>query len=318
MDFNFIQDILKRIIAAIENSAVASVRAVNQTITSHLYRVEVINPQTKVEIAKGTVIVGNQKNLEEEVKKVKVVLDTIQKFLPELKEITVKNPTKIPEYPRFPNEMKVNNLGDIPATDLTSVVVAVGELQKIVAKLKFNPEIKVAAPVIPAPVVNIPEAKAPVVKVEATKVDLSALLELKTFFSKLIGNPKTPLPVQLSDGKKFYKALDEIVQAVSRSVSPFVTVDGDETRAKVNRRSELQVTSSETWDFNNQEEVSAALVYYGEENVDASWRIRRRTKSGKVITIGYAMLKNNPSVADYPAAWSDRQNLVYGRISEVL
>jgi hypothetical protein len=320
MNFQLFQRALEQLIKAIENSAVATVRAVTKTITTHTYEVKVNNHPKTIDVRKGNVIVTNQKNMEAEIRKVKASIDALSKIIPQLKEVTatVKNPTKIPPFPKFPTEMSVTNLKDVPVVDVRNVIFALDEVTRQIKKLKLDPQITIEAP--PAPIVNIPKADAPIVKFEEREIDLSSLKELRTFFEELIGDPTRPLPVQLSDGKKFYKALDEVVQAVSssRSVSPFVTKDGDETRATVNRNGELQVTVNDTWDVNDTEKASTTLTYFGEESVDGKWRVRSVTKSGNLTSIRHATARNNSSYTGYEAAWNDRENLDYGYAREAL
>lgn len=317
MDFRLLQRIIEQIISAIQNSAVASAKSINQTLTSHTYQSKILNFPKSFDIRKGTVIVGNQKNLEVEVKKVQKAVDSITKYLPQLKKVTVENPTKIPPYPAFPKEMKVNNLSEIPEVDLSNVIAALEVVQDKLSKLKLNPEVKVN---VPAPVVNVPQAAAPIVNLEEKDVDLTPVAEavdlLREYFEKLTA--KNPVPVRLTDGKNYYKALDKIERAVSsfRAASPFMTSTGGEDRAVVNRLRELQVTSSDTWGLNHSLKVDDTLTYLGKQSINGVWQIVKVAKDGDLTTMTYATVVNNSDVESYEEAWENKGTLEYGTIYE--
>lgn len=241
MEFKLVKEIVAEIIKTIQNTAIAAVQAIRKTITSHTYSVKVKNPIKEVKVS-GKVQVLNQISL----KQTNSLLEKLKTAVASFKvpdKIEVKNFPKYPEFPKFPKKIEVSNLLDkTTVTNLNIVVNALGEVKKSISKLKLSPKIKVDAPKIPTPVVNVPESPAPIVNVE--KPDLSALNDLVKFWQSLTVGAKKSLSVRLTDGKRFYKAVDKLAEiAGSRSVSPFVTMDGDETRALVDRKNRLVVAA---------------------------------------------------------------------------
>lgn len=318
MEFKIVQEITGNIISSIQNTGIASVKAITKTLINHTYPVKVINPQTKVEV-KGTIIVANQKKLEDQIKSLQKEVIQVKKLLPSLKNVTVSNPTKIPAYPKFPDfpkELKVSNLSDkTEVSNINLVVTALEELQRKVDKLKLNPEIKVEAPIIPAPVVNIPKQETPSVNVEAP--DLSSITKIIEFLNDI--GVKNPLAVRLSDGQKFYKALEKMAEIYAGSTfSAFQDMSGGESRAILNRNNEVQVTVSDTWDVNDVEKVDSNTTYFGEGSVDGKWRVREVIKDGILTHVRHATIRNNSGYSTYNQAWNDRVNLEYGYAMEAL
>lgn len=313
MDWKLLQGIITQIINAIQNTGVAAVRSLSKTITTHTYKVKVDNPVKEVKV-EGRVKVQNQKDVEREVKAVAQAVKALEKALAPLKTVKVENFPKYPEFPKFP---KFPEFPKIPETttvsNLNIIVNAVGELEKAVGKLKLDPTIKVEAPIIPAPVVNIPKADPPVVNVE--KPDLSSIETLVEFFEGL--SAKKPLPTRLSDGSKFYKAVDRLADVVTaNNTSDFMDENGDPTRARVNSNSEMVVTTADTWGLNHSEEIDL-ITYLGKQDVTGEYRIMKIVDDGNGLkTLTYASIRNNPTVDNYSDAWDNRATLDYGLISE--
>jgi hypothetical protein len=322
--FKTFTQFVTQIIRAIENTGILVVRESNKkldqlrdSLVDNTYTVHVDNPQTKVDV-KGTVIVGNQAKLEKKIELVTKAVRDLNKVLPSLKEVTVKNQK---DFPDFPKSFEVSNLASISKdtriTNINMIVDAVNDLNKKVSKLKLDPTIKVEAPKIPAPVVNVPKQSTPVVNVHEKEVDLSALNDLVEFWQSLTKNAKKSLSVRLSDGKKFYKALDELVEATANVPLPFQTLDGDSTRARVDRNHHLEVTTFDTWGLNNTEKLGDELNYFGRQNVEGEYIIMRIVDDGILQTIRYASIKNNSDVTNYTDAWDQRGTLNYGLVAEV-
>lgn len=239
MDFEIIQSIITQIINAIQNTGVAAVRSIKETVTTHTYKVDVQNPVKEVKV-EGRVKVQNQKDVEREVKQVAQAVKNLEKALAPLKSIEVKN---FPKYPEFPKPLPFPKFPEHPKSvevnNLKTVINSLESLERTFGKLKLDPKINVAAPIIPEtvvkPVVNIPT---PVVNVE--KPDLSQIKKLVEYFESL--DVKHPLAVRLSDGKAFYKAIDRLAEVVTaNNPFPFMDEEGNGTRALISPNGGLKV-----------------------------------------------------------------------------
>lgn len=155
------------------------------TIRSSVFSVKINNLPKSQEI-KGTVTVGNQKNLEKEIKAVGKKLDGFsdavkgikpsEVIFPEEMLVTVKNPQK---------ETKIVNLIELER-GLTAILKAIKEV-------KLNPTIQVPKIDLPTPTVTIPEAE-----------------------TLISDDPSKYIPVRLSDGEKFYEALSHVIGGMKR------------------------------------------------------------------------------------------------------
>ncbi len=243
MDWKTLQGIITQIINAIQNTGVAAVRSINKTVITHTYKVKVDNPVKEVKV-EGRVKVQNQKDVEQEVKKVAVAIKALEKALAPLKSVEVKNFPKYPEFPKFPEFPKIpEHPKSVEINNLEVVINGLKGLEKTINELDLKPKINVAAPVIPAPIVNVPKADPPTVNVE--KPDLSQIKKLVEYFESL--DAKHPLAVRLSDGKAFYKAVDRIVEAyTSNNSSPFMDANGDDARAMVGEDGRLDIQVNAT------------------------------------------------------------------------
>jgi len=318
--YETITKLANEFIKSIQNTGVFVVKSANKKadelkkiLSSNTFSVMVKNPQKKVDV-KGTVVVGNQSKLEKKIDKLEKAISKISDILPSLKEVEITN------HKSFPKSVKVSNLSDKTRVQNLNVVVdALDEVKKVVSKLKLDPQIKVSAPKIPAPVVKIAKQPAPVVKIQEKEVDLSALNDLTDFWQSLTKSAKKSISVRLSDGKKFYKAMDKMIEvATANNSSHFRYYTGGEARPIVNKNDELQVTVNDTWEVNDTQRVSNVLTYFGEESVDEKWRVRKVTKSGTLTAIRHATIKNNSSIEGYDEAWVERTSLEYGLVREAL
>lgn len=315
-----ITNLTKSVIDSIQNTGVAVVKSLHikideavKSVLSHTFPVKVINPQESVKVS-GEVKVTNQ-----------IKLDELSKKLDSLKQavISYKAPDKIEvkNFPKwdFPKEIKVSNLNNkAEVSNLGVVVNALGEVKKAVNNLKLNPEIKVE-PKIEPPIVNLPKQDPPIVNLQEKEVDLSALKDLLEFWQSLTVNAKKSLSVRLSDGKDFYKAMDRLAEVVTANTSTgFQYYGGGEARAIVNKNNELQATISETWYANDTDEVDQNLTYHGEESVEGKWRIYKVVIDGSTTSYRYATVKNNPDIGGYDEAWSNRAELSYDFVKNVL
>lgn len=312
MTFKILKQMVDAIISTIQNTGIASVRAMTKTITQHTYPVEVQNPVREVRV-EGTVKVSNPSNYAKQLKSVEDAVKELKKYF--VKEVKVSNFPKYPDFPKFPEfpkEFKVTNLRDkTEVTNLNVVVNALGELEKKISKLKLDPTIKVDAPTIPAPVVHVEKTPSPTVNVEAP--DLSLIQSLIDYFENL--NVKKPLPVRLSDGQTFYKALDKITEFItSNKAESFIGPTGVPDKARIDKNQNLKVTTNDTWGVNHIEKIDDT-EYLGKQNVDGNYLIMKIVTDGDLQTLTYASQRNNDEET-YSDAWSARGDLNYGLIEE--
>lgn len=169
--YNTFKTFFQSIINAIENTAIQ----LDQQIQKHLYRVQVTN-FPKVQDVKGTVVVGNQKNVERQLQDIKKPLPLILAAIKAIafpKSFEVTNFPKPEKYPEFPKSVEVSNfppqtiLKEIkvtnqPTLELLGIRDQVGKVEKAVRGLKLDPTINVEAPkqervVVPAPQVTVNE-----------------------------------------------------------------------------------------------------------------------------------------------------------------
>lgn len=317
---------VQAIINSITNTAAASVIALKNFASQGVFKVKVENPVTEMDV-KGEVEVTNTKEIENQLKNNALAIRELKKPIESDKKVTILNfkDIKFPKFPKieFPKTIKVTNFPkDVKINNLQDLVPALKKMAENIEKMDIRPEVKVEAPQVnvEAPVVNVPEQKPPVVNVEAP--DLSDITKIIEFLNKL--GAKNPLPVRLSDGKKFYEALKEMADIYAgSSFSAFQDSSGRDAMAILNRNHEVKATVTDTWSLNNTHTVNP-YTYLGEETVDGMWRITRVETiraGGATRNIMYYATKKNNEIAleyDYLTAWEEHENLNYGRVSEAL
>lgn len=320
MQYEQLVKIAQTVIDSFTNVAVAHFNGLKKLFTTTILKVQVQNPTKKVEVT-GEVKVSNTQPLLNALGGVVLAINGLKKPIMADKSVKVTNLKDIkfpemPKMPEYPKEMKISNMKEFTE--------AVEKVAEFVAKIKYDPRIEVnPTPItvkppivnVEAPVVNVPKQEPPIVNVE--KPDLSDIKKLVKFFENL--NSKNPLAVRLSDGQKYYKALEKMAEIYAgTNFSVFQTTDGSEGRAILNNRNELKTTISDTWDANDIDKVSTTLTYFGEETADGTWRVRKVEKSGTITSIRHATKRNNDGYTGYEAAWANRATLNYGFAREAL
>lgn len=321
MKISQINQLVQNIIDTIFNTIVGVAKDFKKFLEETVLKVEVSNPVKEVKV-EGKVEVTNNKPIINAIKGVGLAIQGLKKPIMSKKKVEVENfkDLKFPAYPKppaFPREIKISNpQKEVEITNLQDFVDAVERVGEFVAKIKYDPRIEVNPEIkVPAPVVNIPEGKPPVVNVEAP--DLSDIKKLLDYWGNL--GARNPMPVRLSDGNKFYKALDKMGEIFAGSnFSAFQTSNGSDARALLNGNKELRVTTSETWVINDVEEPTANLTYKGEQTLDGTWRLVKITTSTTTTSFRYATVKNNPNMETYETAWSNRASLSYEYASGVI
>jgi hypothetical protein len=324
MEYKQALALVQSVIDTVTNTAAAVIVALKDFGSKNIFKVNVTNPVTKMDV-EGRVEVTNTKEIENQLKNNALAIRELKKPIESEKKVRVSNfsDIKFPKFPRFefPKTFSVSNFPkDIRVSNLKDLVPALKKMADNIEKMDVRPEVRVEAPVVNVepPVVNIPKQDPPVVNVEAP--DLSELTKILEFFNSL--GAKKPLPVRLSDGQKFYKALERMAEIYAgSSFSAFRDVSGNDGRGILNKNNELLVTTSDTWSLNEVDtQQNGNLTYLGEETIDGRWRITRVQRVGQYNTMNYATIKNNPSAAEYdfPTAWTNHETLDYGRVSEAL
>lgn len=130
-------------------------------------------------------------------------------------------------------------------------------------------------------------------------------------------DPKNPIAVRLSNGKKFYDAIMEVISRGGGGVFPFLNANGSPKQGFVNMEGRQEVVVTETAgadpksiiiDETDPDNVYIGKVLPGQVAVTSEdqWRILRIHTDGVITTIGYA----NGS-QDYNQVWDTRASHTY-------
>ena len=320
MEWKIVEQITKSILSTIENSAIASVRSVKE----HVFPVSVVN-FPKTQDVKGTVVVGNQKNVEGKLKEVGTTLKEIKKVVAEYRapdSIKVSNFPMPEKYPEFPKSVEISNfpppfqlkeikITNQPTEELQNILVEAGKIVKAVKGLKLDPTINVEAPkpqsvVIPAPQVTVNEKEIDYEKMASV---ISSQMPEGIDYKKIAD----------AIGKKLSEGLVSISGGGGGS-NPFRNTSGQRSQPIVSDAGFLQVdvrngnilTSFET---NDVDKETVPIVYNGLEDKDGKWCIQKIDKSAGP-SIRFATITNNNTFDTYATAWSNRADLEYSYFSE--
>jgi hypothetical protein len=262
MEFKLVQTIISRIIETIQNTAIASVRAIKENV----FNVNIKN-FPKTQDIKGTVVVGNQRKVE--------------KLLKDLKKINVSffkeagNNEYSVKVTNLKDKINIENLKDLELStkesnkllsdlaleikklqtlskaldkkeikianqvELKPVLKSIKDLSAWLKKQEFSPKINVEAPIIPEPVINQP---APIVNVKKETYNFDKLVKKlsKELFQK---SSKKYISVRLSDGDKFYEAMKEMMAISSGGGGgkyAFKDSDGNKNQALIDEDRHIQ------------------------------------------------------------------------------
>lgn len=155
MTFQILNDVVKAIIATIENAAVTSVKA----LKAHTFSTKVTN-LPEVQKVSGKVEVTNQANVEGKLTRIEKSISSLTGVVSKMKapkSIEVENFPKYPSFPEFPKEIEVSNfpkqeklkeisVSNQPIRELEAIKSKIGEMVTAVGKIKFDPKIEVQAP----------------------------------------------------------------------------------------------------------------------------------------------------------------------------
>lgn len=282
------------------------------------YQVKIRN-YPKTQEVKGTVIVGNQKRLEDLNRESSKRLEQrIQELKTELKILIPKD---------FPKEIKVTNIKETPQAkfsapevvsikNISQITDKIDEITKEIRKLELNPEINLPAPkvtVTPTPVQvseNVIEIEKPL---KTLAQDLTRVLE--AFKDE---NPKKYIPVRLSDGKAFYKAIEDFSIATG-NIKAFSDSAGTGKPARVDTYRRAIVYSDE-YRLNDRKTVGDTK-YLGFEDRFGNWYLMRIMGTGidpDDQQFRFATNTNNDTITTYTGAWNNKETLTYSRYSVAL
>jgi hypothetical protein len=314
-----IKEILQFLKVTIENNFIAlaqSLKAHTYTARLESNKVEVTNPLVLPKVIQVEEIkqVDNKKTIEEQtskyIKALNAEVSRLNKTLLTLSPHKTVEVTNLKDIPKPLSAIKVSNpQKSISVNNFYELQTSIGKLQKAVEALKLDP--KIVVPDIKVPDVYVPEIKIPTIKNE---VNLDKL-------EKLIGDDaKKYVPVRLTDGKKFYQALEELNQTISGGGSRSYAYQdgaGDHTYALVNTHRQAEVVTA-TFELNNIDKTSTTGVrYLCAENKFGEWFFTKIDNSGSNPEFGYASIINNPTYLTYTLAYADRTILTYDNYSQV-
>lgn len=295
---------------SIENTAIAAVK----TLKAHTFKADIgeksfeVTNFPKTQQIEGKVAVTNQQDLEKQLRGVNDWLRQVMKTLDTLKpkeEIRVTNFPKI-EFPAFPKEMKVKDSIDVSEKSFKAVLEALQSLTALVKQLPTKyPEVKIPPfPRIP----DFPEIPRPAPFPKSFSVD--NLEQLKS------DDPKKYVPVRLSDGQRFYQAIEELSIAAGRSYA-YSDSQGAKQQALVDSDRHVQadiVGSLDAYQINDKL-TDGNTTYTGNESAEGDWYIMK-VVSGTTGRFRYATHKNNPTINTYTGAWNNKSSLTYGYYSQ--
>lgn len=317
---------IKEVLEFLKRTIEANFLALSQSLRGHVFttrlesdKVEVSNPFKLPDIVRvqETKPISYKKDIQDSSDKViksfenqiKLLQKTLLTLTPS-KSVEVSNLSDIPkphQTIRISNPQK-----SVSVSNFYELQTTIGKFQKAVEALKLDP--KIVIPEIKVPDVYVPEIKIPTIKNE---IDLSKLEKILGILSK---DPEKPLSVRLSDGKKFYKALEELNQTISggggKSYS-FQDADGERTYGLVDEDQHVQVDVLSGYETNDVDLSDDPIRYECQENKDGEWLfVKIDPSNASLRSFRFATIKNNPTKHTYTQAYSSRKSLTYGYYSQ--
>ncbi len=320
MTFETLSQVLKTIIATVENTAVAMVKSVKK----HTFKVSVTNQVKKVDVS-GTVIVGNQKKVEEKIKK----LDSTVKSLITTTKVLNKKKYDV-EVLNFPQNLEITNLEEVnseivktnsaldkvsqnvqslhkplgelkeirvenqPLKELKKLETELGKITKAIGKIKLSPEINVSPASLPE--VIVPPATVTVEKQEIDYDKMANAIVIPEInynkLAKILSKEMSGMVITGGGGGgTSYAFKDE---------------QGNRGHALVDSYGHILVSSQDITakyqiaDKNDEDDVK----YYGFTDTDGAWYILKEDDINKT----YRYIKGD---SDYPDSWTNRSTLSY-------
>jgi len=304
----------------IEGNVKAAVMALKQnifTVKLDSNKVEVTNPFKLPDIVSVKVSNPN-KDYQTDIKSIKLLLtESFKRMNGAILSIKPSGSTRVNNFkelviPVPPKEVKITN----PQKEVTllNIGLLTKELGNIKSVLNKLPKVYPQAPKS--------------VTVDNFK-ELNTALEKMTLLLKEIGketkvsnikdfnitgtDAEKYVPVRLSDGKKFYKALEELSIGTTKNYA-FSDSQGVKQHALVNENRQQLAINEDRWGLNNTE-TTGDTTYIGSEDADGNYLIKKIVDSDSLITMTYATKKNNSTITTYTYAWSHRTSISYARYS---
>jgi hypothetical protein len=307
MTFKIISEIVSNIIKTIQDTTISQTKVLRKTV----FQSEVKN-FPEVQRISGRVEVDQSKvesalsSVEEWLKKV----DNAVRSIKPTKAVSVTNFPKFPKYPEFPKKIDVTvknptesvSVSNHPTKELKMLGVKLDKLAGEFKKVDFKPQIKVE----PTPItVNQEKVVFPKIEFPEFPEQMTAKELSDEIFHK---DPKEYIPVRLTDGKAFYKAMEEMSMSMSGGGTlSYVRQDGTPTRALVDDSGYIMLSEL---DFQMVDiEESGSTTYLGFENRMGGWSIMRIVGNSE---FRHATEYNNPGVLSYTEAFTNRAALTYG------
>lgn len=218
----------------INSSLKSTAKAVVEALTSHTYKIEKtanqkIHGKVDVTFPKNQKISGVVKtNLEEYFINLIESLNETKESLKE-KGILVNNFPEIPKEIRvsnFPKEISVSNFPKENEIDFSSLEKKIDQVNKSIKKL-------------PTKFPDFPKIKIPGYPIQKP-ITFPKSFEIDNLESLKSDSPKDYVPVRLTDGEEFYKAIEEFYQQVSSAVT-FTDSQNKKTSALVDEDRHVQV-----------------------------------------------------------------------------
>lgn len=268
-------------------------------------KIEVINPNTITGLSFP------------EVQKVEVTNQTEAKdiIFPEVQKVELTNPPVQPEV----QKVEVINAQDqkpVVFPDIQRVeVINTPEQKEIVF-----PNVQKVELINPAKEINIPVGKGN---------------------SPKTADPEEYVPVRLTDGKKFYRALEDAYVAASASSDKLVHLtDGNQktqivdsggeqvtvTGGKLDVNASIDTTGlatsanqnpADAYTTNDIDEATTTVTYIGMETSSGSWYVKKIDTTTDT-SFGHATITNNASYLTYTTAWAARTLLTYNNFKDAL
>lgn len=229
-----IQEAIEIIKQSIENTAIAAVKS----LKGHTFKADVgdkefaVTNWPKTQTIDGKVAIVDLDKLTKQLQEIADWQKKLEKQLKSLapkETVKVANFPKLPSLPAFPKSTKVEGEVKIAQGSFSAVLEALEELSKQVAKLPTEyPQVDIP----PFPEIRIP----PFPKIPDPPKEVSV-----KNLEKLVGkDPKRYVPVRLSDGKRFYEAIEELTISASRTQA-FSDSQGVKQQALVDEDRHVQV-----------------------------------------------------------------------------
>ncbi len=302
------RQLLKASLEFIKQTLEALTRASVKSLKAHSYKVELDRTDVTVKNFPKPpkvqdVKVTNQQDVNTHLERVQTAIEKLNRSVIErqvVKEIRVSN---LKEIPKSPEKVTVTNQPtSIAVSNLETVLRALRDLTDSVKKLPTSyPETKIPDfPTIP----DFPE-----IPDYPTEIRVNNLEDIKD------DDPKKYVPVRLTDGKRFYAAIEDLIVGSSGKYA-FMRPDGAKGQARMDSSNRLEMGGSARFTTND---IIADGDYRYEcmETSDGEWLVMR-IDTGTNRQFRYATITNNVDIETYEEAFTGYADLTYGTVSQAL